>query len=137
MSILSAAPTVIPASNPALPTSNPAEDPAALVELLILAFFTVLAIVLAGRFGVFRRNGLESLGFGLRKLKSGVLAGIVGFLVITPVVFWTLALTEIVLKRIHYTHPTDHPLLKALAEAPNVWVRRLLIIGGTVCAPFY
>jgi membrane protease YdiL (CAAX protease family) len=86
---------------------------------------------------LFRRDGLKTLGLGLRQFGSGVRAGIVGFLIIVPAVYWTLMLTEIVLKIVHWTHPEDHPLIKALRQAQDPVVKRLLIIGATLCAPFF
>ncbi len=85
---------------------------------------------------VFRPGGLARLGFALHQLGRGVIAGIIGFLVIIPGVFWALLIGEQMLNKPNQTQPV-HPLLKALGQADNLWTHRLLIIGATVCAPFF
>src|SRR5882672_7974536 len=83
MSILSVAPTPIPTSHPILPASNPATQPAsALAELAIVGLFTVIAIALAVKFRVFRRDSVV----GPKRLKDHgdaaplLIVGIVGLL---------------------------------------------------------
>src|SRR5258708_28774544 len=85
MSILSVAPTPIPSSHPILPASNRATQPAsALAELAIVGLFTVIAIALAMKFRVFRRDSVV----GPKRLKDHGDAGPLLIIGIVGLVIW-------------------------------------------------
>jgi membrane protease YdiL (CAAX protease family) len=82
------------------------------------------------------RDQLRRLGLGFRGIGRGVLQGILGYLIVVPFVMWTLAISEMIYRKIQYVHPKEHPLLKSLGNAETDSTAILILLGATVMAPF-
>jgi membrane protease YdiL (CAAX protease family) len=52
-----------------------------------------------------------------------------------PLVFGVSLAAELVYRRLNYTHPPEHDLLRALGRAGSPVVAALLVLGATVAAP--
>jgi len=81
-------------------------------------------------------RGIERLGLRRHPL-TGALKGGVGILIAWPMLQLLSAATEMAYDRLHYAHPQEHELLKALGESPNSTVRIALIIGAVILAPLF
>ena len=80
---------------------------------------------------------LDGLGISLRKLGPGLLRGIIGFLIVGPIVFWALVALNYVYQKIGFEHPTEHVLLKSLGEARDNAAVILIGLGAAICAPLF
>jgi membrane protease YdiL (CAAX protease family) len=95
-----------------------------------MAFLALLALDLA-IFG----GSMAPLGFSLRQAKRGLAGGAALSIVAIPLVFAGAVVTEFVYRAAHFTHPTEHELLRVLGDASEPLVRVVLVIGATVVAP--
>jgi membrane protease YdiL (CAAX protease family) len=99
----------------------------------ILAFLVILA---SDR--MVDRGWIAGLGIPFRKLGRGIAAGILGFLVIGPVVYWTLLVQSWIDQALDFQHPTEHPLLKSLGQSEQgAAAASFIALGATVCAPLF
>jgi membrane protease YdiL (CAAX protease family) len=98
----------------------------------IVAFALMLAIVLLAGDSLASR-----LGLSLRKLPRGVGAGVLAFLVTFPMVMWGSVVIDNVYRRIGFSHPAEHELLKSFGQARQPWVMMTIVLGATVCAPIF
>jgi membrane protease YdiL (CAAX protease family) len=80
---------------------------------------------------------LAELGLRLRKLGRGVVLGVCGFLVIGPLVVWTLIILNQVYEAMHFKHPSEHVLLKSLGQAEQTNAAIFIAMGATICAPLF
>jgi membrane protease YdiL (CAAX protease family) len=85
---------------------------------------------------VFVPGNLTSIGFTMRRLPRGIGAGVVAFLVIGPLLIWSMNAMEAYYQQVHYQHPTEHTLLRSLGETREQRYEVLLILGATLVAPF-
>lgn len=79
----------------------------------------------------------QDLGIGLRRASRGILWGLIGVVIVVPPLFLLEEIIEAVYRRIHYTHPTEHPLLRVLGEKPSPGVVVAIVIGACVIAPLF
>jgi membrane protease YdiL (CAAX protease family) len=95
-----------------------------------------LTLLLVDAFLLDGSQGIERLGLRRHPL-AGALKGAVGILIAWPLLQLLSAATEMAYDRLHYAHPQEHELLKALGESPNSTVRVALIIGAVILAPLF
>jgi len=79
----------------------------------------------------------QDLGLGRAKLGRGVLFGIGGGMLVIPPLLFASQLMELIYRSVRYQHPTEHPLLRVLGEAPNGWITATLILGACLLAPVF
>jgi membrane protease YdiL (CAAX protease family) len=79
----------------------------------------------------------QNLGLSRRGLVGGAAVGLVGAVIVVPPLFLLSELVEKIYQRVHFPHPTEHPLLRALGEGPSPLVQWAIIIGACVIAPLW
>jgi membrane protease YdiL (CAAX protease family) len=95
-----------------------------------------LAALLVGDAAVRHITG-HDLGIGLSYLPRGILPGLIGVFIVVPPLILLANGMEAIYRLVHYTHESEHPLLKVLSERPARWVTVLIIIGATIIAPLF
>jgi membrane protease YdiL (CAAX protease family) len=115
------------------PTAMSATDLAFLATVPPVAGFLAL---LAGDLAL-RRLGGYDLGFGLRRLKAGLLGGAMGSVCVVPLLFGFMVLIEWAYRLVRYQHPTEHELLRALGETTDPAVEVPLLAGAALIAPLF
>lgn len=96
---------------------------------------TAAVVAVVGFWLLMRRQVRPRLGLEPSDLPRGVLHGVLGILLVMPVVVWASVGTEWVYRQIEFQHPAEHDLLKLMKEAGNPAVRWLLIFGAVGVAP--
>jgi membrane protease YdiL (CAAX protease family) len=82
------------------------------------------------------RNLAGQLGYAPRLMLSGFLKGLIGFIVIMPLMFVFVWVLQFFYQLIHYEHPAAHQLLEALDHA-GPWQRGLMGFGAVIIAPVF
>jgi len=117
-------------------STQPTESDAGMALLnTIPAVFALLAVLAGDRFiypGV-----RQELGLSARNFRRGLLYGIGGALLVIPLLYLASQAMEFVYHRFQYEHPTEHPLLRVLGEAPNKWIMATIIVGACLLAPIF
>jgi membrane protease YdiL (CAAX protease family) len=98
----------------------------------IIGFVLMLII---GRF--MGPQWLPQLGLRVSKIGRGILVGLASFLVIGPLMFWSLIVLNQVYEAIGFKHPPEHVLLKSLGQAEQSNAAIFIALGATVCAPLF
>jgi membrane protease YdiL (CAAX protease family) len=80
---------------------------------------------------------LAELGLTLGRVGRGIALGLLGILVVMPLIFGSGILLELVYRAIHYEHPLAHDLLAVMKQARNPLVKSALIFGAAIAAPFF
>jgi membrane protease YdiL (CAAX protease family) len=109
--------------------------PQDLVVLGLLGPAAGYLVLLLGDWLVFPRVG-QRLGYGPAGLPNGVLFGTLGAVAVIPLVLATSSLAEWVYRSLHWQHPAEHDLLKAMGEAGSA-ARLLLVVAAVVVAPVW
>ena len=109
-------------SQPASQSSLPM-NPNDLVALSIASpCVGLLTLVVANLLWV--KNAFAKLGLTFRDLRDrGLVIGILSALVIVPAMFGVVWLSQKFFDLIHYAHPSEHDLLRALGEASSPLLR--------------
>ncbi|HEY2589855.1 MAG TPA: CPBP family intramembrane glutamic endopeptidase [Tepidisphaeraceae bacterium] len=79
----------------------------------------------------------QDLGIAPRRASRGIVWGLIGVVIVVPPLFLLEEIVEAVYRRVHYTHPTEHPLLHLLREKPSPAVVAAIVIGACVIAPLF
>ncbi len=80
-------------------------------------------------------NGLSGLGIVARNIPRGVGMGLLGFLAIAPILYFSILVTDVVSKLITHKLPPVHPALKALATDHSPISLGLLVLMVVIIAP--
>ena len=83
-----------------------------------------------------RRDGLRKLGVAMSQLPRGIGYGLIGSVIMVPLVFLSAELTELAWRAVHYTHPTEHELLRLMNQAKGLTVA-VLIASAVLIAPLF
>ena len=94
------------------------------------------AVVLLGD-ALVRPRANHNLGFGIRRLPRGVLGGVAGILLALPIIISIMALAGILYRQIGYETPTEHELLRAMHDTPDLLVKYLAIAAAVIVAPLW
>lgn len=109
----------------------PAEDLAQLALFAGLAgWAAAFGLLLYGR-------GIKDIGYGLRRIPNGLLAGAIGVFIALPLVYYVLQLTEWLLQKFKIEHPQQHELLTVIKNDPTDWVRTMAVLSAVVAAPLF
>jgi membrane protease YdiL (CAAX protease family) len=76
------------------------------------------------------------LGYAPPRVPAGIALGVVGAIIILPVVLVASNLLEWLYHTVGYEHPTEHDLLRVMTDADQR-TRLLLIVGAAVGAPVF
>jgi membrane protease YdiL (CAAX protease family) len=87
---------------------------------------------LAGRGGA-----VTELGFARRQILPGVLRGVLGFVVVLPIMIWWMLILQWFYKIIQLQHPKEHELLHELSQARHLGTKAAIVIGATFVAPVF
>lgn len=98
----------------------------------VVGMLVLLAGSLSARLSLTRRLGLAA-----STLPRGLLGGVVGMLLVTPLIFGASILVEALYRAVGFKHPNEHELLRVLGGAGEQWVRIALILGAAVVAPLW
>ncbi|MGB7156467.1 MAG: hypothetical protein WBD40_00290, partial [Tepidisphaeraceae bacterium] len=79
----------------------------------------------------------RKLGWTLDRLPGGFLRGLLGILIIYPLLTGGGIWLEALYQAIGYEHPTEHELLKVLGESRDPILRSALVVGATLLAPLF
>ncbi|MDP9174404.1 MAG: CPBP family intramembrane metalloprotease [Planctomycetota bacterium] len=102
--------------------------------LLSCAIFLTVFIILIIASVNLRKEGIKRLGIGWNRFPRGVAGGILGIIVILPLMFHVSDWNEIILKRLH--QPVDeHYLLRILGSLPQTWLRWSIAFSAVILAP--
>ena len=77
------------------------------------------------------------LGFGVRRLGSGLLWGLLASLCVVPLVFGLMVFIDLAYRWLQYQHPEEHELLRALGETSDPVVKVPLLLGAALVAPLF
>lgn len=103
------------------------------VENTVPPLCALLVMVLGD--SMVRETTGQDLGFGLRRASRGLRWGLLGVVIVVPPLYLFIDVLESVYQRVHYIHPTEHPLLKLLGEKPPIGVVIAIVIAACVIAP--
>ncbi|MDB5325310.1 MAG: prenyl protease-related protein [Phycisphaerales bacterium] len=116
-----------------LPTV-PAWSSADLARLSLISGMTAwgvaVTLLILGR-------GVREIGYGIRRLPNGLLAGAIGIFIALPMVYYALQITLWVLEKAEVHHPDQHELLQVIDHDPKAWVRTAAILSAVVAAPLF
>ena len=130
--------SIIVAANGTAPTTQAmdrltAQDWATLAT--VPGILALVVLVLGDR--LLGKEMIDRLGYGLRELFHGPWAGIVGLVVLIPLLFALASVAELVYRLIGFEHPAAHAMLLKMSEAPGGWGRWGLVLGAVVVAPLF
>lgn len=80
---------------------------------------------------------LDRLGLRADRFRRGALWGLWAAVVVLPPTYLAASLTEMAYRRLHFQHPAEHDLLKAMGVSIRAVTRWLLIAGAVVAAPLF
>jgi membrane protease YdiL (CAAX protease family) len=83
------------------------------------------------------RRTLDSVGFGVRHFRPGVLRGLLGTFITFPLIICATLIVEQIYRAVHFDHPSAHELLAEMKQTREPMVRAALILGATVLAPLF
>ncbi|HTL30755.1 MAG TPA: CPBP family intramembrane glutamic endopeptidase [Tepidisphaeraceae bacterium] len=95
-----------------------------------------IIVIVIGHLGG-KAGAAEELGFAPKQFLPGLGYGILGFIVVLPIVNWTLLFLKWFYDITHIKHPTEHELLRALGESGGTGAKLAIIAGATVIAPIF
>ena len=98
----------------------------------LVAFILLLAADAA-----LNRAGGYDLGLSLRRLKSGVVWGVLGSVCVVPLLFGLMVLIDWAYRWLNYQHPDEHELLHALGQTRDPLVVFPLVAGAALVAPLF
>jgi membrane protease YdiL (CAAX protease family) len=85
---------------------------------------------------LWRTDPFARLGLTFRKLwRSASWQGPLAAVIILPLMFGMVFLTEKFWNVIHFSHPEEHDLLRILGEEPRATIRRIIIVAAVALAP--
>ena len=111
-------------------------SPREMAFLAVVPPLAALALLLTGDLAL-RRMGGYDIGFGLRRLKSGISLGLLGSLCVVPLLFGFMVVLEWLYRAAGYEHPKEHDLLRALGATNDPAVEIPLLVGATLLAPLF
>lgn len=79
----------------------------------------------------------QQLGYGLKKLPGGILRGVIGILIIGPLMAVSLVAIQLLYQYLQYEHPQEHDLLRVLNQTESRSHFQLLLAGAAVVAPVF
>ncbi len=95
------------------------------------------AFILMGGDAIVSPRMWSRLGIGISGFMRGVVPGLIGILIVLPLIYGSSLLSTWFYERIGYEHPAAHDLLLKLNEAPDGWPRWGLIAGAVLVAPIF
>jgi membrane protease YdiL (CAAX protease family) len=131
-----------------VPTTEPAGDlstaPSKRVELSahrqvmlsVISGTIVCAVLIVGN-RVVRPGALHHAGFSFRTLRRGVVVGLLSALLVLPLTFMAVVLTEQLWNWVRLEHPGIHEMLKILSEADDPGLRVMICISAILVAPLF
>src|SRR5256714_5813241 len=127
---------LMPASQPA--TQSVVEiPPHDLIALSIASPIVGLITLIVGNLLCFGKP-FKDIGLTLQRLlERGWWQGILASMVVLPVMFAVVWLTQKFWDAIHYSHPNEHDLLRVLGIEPSAGVRMAIIVSAIVLAPLF
>jgi membrane protease YdiL (CAAX protease family) len=109
-------------------------DMALLATVPPLIAFVVLVVGDAA----LQRMGGPDLVPGLRRLRRGLLPGLLGSACVVPLLFGLMVLIDWTYRWLNYEHPEEHELLHALGETRDDPLAVMsLIVGAAIVAPLF
>jgi membrane protease YdiL (CAAX protease family) len=86
---------------------------------------------------VLRPGGLGGLGLSPRQLGRGIVLGLIGSVIVVPLVFLAAQVTELLWQAMHYAHPKEHDLLRFMGDSHNLALTVVLIASAVLVAPVF
>jgi membrane protease YdiL (CAAX protease family) len=127
----------VAASQPAAPSQGGVDVPpgrmalASTVPSIVAGAMMVLATI------VLRPDGLRGLGLSPRRVGRGIGLGLVGSVIVVPLVFLAAQVTELLWQELHYAHPKEHDLLRFMGDSHNLLLTVVLIASAVLVAPLF
>jgi membrane protease YdiL (CAAX protease family) len=81
-----------------------------------------------------RRDGIRRLGIGVRRLPFGLVAGLIGIIIVMPLMYYVDGVTEFLLDKRHIPHEA-HDLLIILKETRDPWLKITVVFVAGFLAP--
>lgn len=82
-------------------------------------------------------GGVRAVGYGIRRVPGGLLAGAIGIFVALPIVFFCLKATLAIFERLRVQHPAKHELLQVMEGDSGQFVRVMAVVAATMAAPLF
>jgi membrane protease YdiL (CAAX protease family) len=98
------------------------------------AIFALIVLIVADRLS--GQNLPRRLGYTLDRLPRASLIGLLGAVIVLPLVWGSSGLLDMLYRAIRFQHPSEHELLGAMKEA-SALVRQILVFGACVMAPVF
>jgi membrane protease YdiL (CAAX protease family) len=127
-----------PASGPAATNQNNQSlllSPDETVWVGIAATLGGLAAALAGT--ALRRAGFARLGLTRRDLRQAIVPGVIGVVIVLPLVLAAEIGSDLLWRAVHLEHPTEHDLLRILGESTSPALRAGVIVSALLLAPVF
>jgi len=83
-----------------------------------------------------RRDGVKRVGLTVRRIPSGIVAGVFGIALALPLIACINALMQIALEHFGKSSP-PHQLLEILRTNPSAWLRAADVLAAGVAAPLF
>ena len=95
-----------------------------------LAVLAVGHLLMAGRW-------LAPLGLRMRQVPAAVVQGLVGSLIVLPMMWWLSLLTPLLWHTLGRDHPGEHRMLQLLGDTGDPLMRWLIILSAAILAPVF
>lgn len=123
----------------ATPQTRPTTAPAHFTdaEAVVIDAATKLAVFAAmiGASIVLRPAGLRMLGVNAARLPRGLAGGVLGIIIVLPLITIVDAATEWWWARLRVEHPAAHETLLILQRHPQRWLHATIVISAGLLAP--
>jgi membrane protease YdiL (CAAX protease family) len=93
-------------------------------------------VLLAGD-GLIRPHVGQQLGFSRRRFPRGLAFGVIGLLLAMPIVYAAMVVSEWIYRAVHYTHPSEHDLLRVMGETADPIVKYVIVAAAVLIAPLW
>jgi membrane protease YdiL (CAAX protease family) len=106
--------------------------------ILISAAVPMLAfVVLLAGDQLIKPHVGQQLGFDRKRFPYGVAFGVCGLILAMPPVYAAMVASERVYRSIHYSHPSEHDLLRVMGETTDPVLKYIIIAAAVLIAPFW
>lgn len=106
------------------------------VVISAIAALAGLAALLIGN-QAFRHEGLRRLGLTWGRLRAAIPQGLLGIVLVLPLLAWVTIFTMVAWRVMHLPHPEKHELLEVLGKTHDPKLASLLVITAVLIAPIY
>jgi membrane protease YdiL (CAAX protease family) len=123
--------------DPAAPAGAPSADLTAKQTMIMVVSGGCAGLVTLILGTLFLPRGFEQLGISRKQLGRGTMYGALASVVLLPLMFGVMFLTDWFWRWIGFHHPTEHDLLLLLGESQSVLIRVAIVVSAVLLAPAF